>query len=372
MNKDINNYDYDIALSFARENREYVRKVAELLVFYNVKVFYDEFEEANLWGKNLYDYLHDIYKNKAKFTIIFISKSYAEKVWTNHERKSAQERAFVESREYILPARFDETEIPGLPSTVSYIDLNAKMPEQLAKIILKKINLINRWWGKWELESDILSRNIDLDIYESDGQNFFKFNLNGHDGGRLGNVRNGIAKIISSNEALFESDITLNNTKEKCYVKFYKLNDKMQIIENNCHYFHGIGMSFTGNYILKKDIFYSIIHLNDILLSKLYSLLKKEKYWNDFLKCFGGIGGHTPENEDDFQAKIIFSFVRGMHSQYQAILMYSETNNAILGAFLNAKKIYYFSSENKYKKKLPKTIENWKNKLNIDKEIIFL
>src|SRR5439155_24562734 len=32
-------------------------------------------------------------------------------------------RAFMEKREYILPARFDDTQIPGVLPTVGYIDL---------------------------------------------------------------------------------------------------------------------------------------------------------------------------------------------------------------------------------------------------------
>jgi len=72
-------YQYDVALSFAGEDREYVEEVALHLKNFGVKVFYDKFEITDLWGKNLYDYLQDIYKNKARFTIIFISKHYKNK-----------------------------------------------------------------------------------------------------------------------------------------------------------------------------------------------------------------------------------------------------------------------------------------------------
>ena len=67
----IKNPDYEIALSFAGEDREYVDQVANLLKHDNIKVFYDIFEEANLWGKNLYDYLCDIYQNKKNY-IFFV------------------------------------------------------------------------------------------------------------------------------------------------------------------------------------------------------------------------------------------------------------------------------------------------------------
>ena len=106
--------DYDVALSFAGEDREYVDQVANKLKDRGVKVFYDLFEEADLWGKDLYVHLSEIYQVRAKFTVMFISKSYGEKLWTNHERRAAQARAFQEAQEYILPARFDETQIPGV------------------------------------------------------------------------------------------------------------------------------------------------------------------------------------------------------------------------------------------------------------------
>lgn len=88
-------------------------------------MFYDEFEEATIWGKNLYDYLDEIYSKRATYCLMVISRHYASKAWTNHERKSAQARAFEENREYVLPLRLDDTEIPGIPSTVAYIDFHS-------------------------------------------------------------------------------------------------------------------------------------------------------------------------------------------------------------------------------------------------------
>lgn len=130
---------YDVAFSFAGEDRKYVEEVAEELKERGVFVFYDKFEEVTLWGKNLYEYLNEIYSTKAEYTVMFISNFYRDNFWTNHERKSAQEKAFIENREYILPARFDTTEIPGISQTVSYIDLNFKSPTEFAEMICQKI-----------------------------------------------------------------------------------------------------------------------------------------------------------------------------------------------------------------------------------------
>jgi hypothetical protein len=136
MTRDV---QFEIALSFAGEDRPYVDQVANLLRSSGVKVFYDIFEESSLWGKNLYDYLSDVYQNKALYTIMFISKHYAGKLWPTHERQAMQARAFQEHQEYVLPARFDDTQIPGVLPTVGYISLHNRPPQEFVKLIHRKL-----------------------------------------------------------------------------------------------------------------------------------------------------------------------------------------------------------------------------------------
>src|SRR5258708_3364727 len=105
---------YHVALSFAGEDRAYVDAVAKALQKAGVRVFYDRFEDTSLWGKDLYVYLTEIYQERALYTVVFVSEAYKKKLWTNHERKAAQAKAFSDSKEYILPAFFDRSiEIPG-------------------------------------------------------------------------------------------------------------------------------------------------------------------------------------------------------------------------------------------------------------------
>jgi hypothetical protein len=130
---------YDVSLSFAGEQRSFVERVAATLQQLGVRVFYDRYEEANLWGKDLYAHLNAVYRHEAKYCVIFVSKEYAGKQWTTHERASAQARAFAENREYILPARFDDTKLPGLNDTTGYIDLRHTTPERLAELIVEKL-----------------------------------------------------------------------------------------------------------------------------------------------------------------------------------------------------------------------------------------
>jgi hypothetical protein len=135
------NKTYDVALSFAGEDREYIEKVAEFLKANSVRVFYDNYEKTTLWGKDLYTHLQEVYYQGAKYTVMFVSSYYAQKLWTNHERKNAQARAFQSNNEYILPARFDDTEIPGLLPTTGYIDLRGLEPEEFGKMIIEKLDI---------------------------------------------------------------------------------------------------------------------------------------------------------------------------------------------------------------------------------------
>lgn len=129
---------YEIVLSFAGEDRNYVEGVAAFLKDHDVRCFYDKYEDVTLWGKDLAEHLDKVYRS-ARFCVMFISSNYAEKLWPNHERRSALARAVEEKGEYILPARFDDTEVPGIRHTLGYVDLRTKTPEELGYMILQKL-----------------------------------------------------------------------------------------------------------------------------------------------------------------------------------------------------------------------------------------
>lgn len=132
------NYEYDVALSFAGEDREFVENCAEILRSLNINVFYDNYEKEVLLGKNLYSYLADVYKNRARFAVVFVSESYKKKRWTNHELEYITARKFTQDEEYLLPVKLDETELDEIPLTTGY--LPGDSPIKVAITIAKKIN----------------------------------------------------------------------------------------------------------------------------------------------------------------------------------------------------------------------------------------
>lgn len=135
---------YDVVISFAGEDREVAEAIASSLVTRGLNVFYDEYEQANLWGKDLYVHLTKIYRDDSKYCLMLISENYARKQWTNHERKAAQARAFQENSEYILPLRLDDAEIEGVLGTTGYIDYRITSLEKIISMLAEKVFQFNQ------------------------------------------------------------------------------------------------------------------------------------------------------------------------------------------------------------------------------------
>lgn len=132
-------YKYDIALSFAGEQRGFVEQTCSQLKANGVTVFYDNDEQAELWGKNLYDHLYWVYTMGARYCVIVVSDEYNGKEWTNHERQAAQDRAFKEKgKEYILRISFGKAKLRSLPSTIGYVDADLGI-EKIVELLLRKI-----------------------------------------------------------------------------------------------------------------------------------------------------------------------------------------------------------------------------------------
>lgn len=147
-------YEFQVCLSFAGEQREYVWQVYEELEKRNIKAFYDKNFEVELWGSNLIEVFHNIYKKKAKYCVMFISKEYKEKAWTHFERISALERQIYSNEAYILPVRFDDTELPGLSEGILYLNANELSPQEIAERIIKKLGI------------DISSENLEFNVVD--------------------------------------------------------------------------------------------------------------------------------------------------------------------------------------------------------------
>jgi len=130
---------FQVALSFAGEQRSYVQRVAAALTGLGIQHFYDDNQQIALWGTNQVETLQRVYLEDSSSVVMFISREYAAKVWPIAERRATLSRALRERREYVLPVRFDDTVLPGLDADVSYLKARDYSPEQLAAAIAEKL-----------------------------------------------------------------------------------------------------------------------------------------------------------------------------------------------------------------------------------------
>jgi hypothetical protein len=130
---------WDVALSFAGAQRDYAGQVAAALKARGVRCFYDADEQVRLWGAHLAEELPRIYAQESAAVVVFISADYAGRDWTRLERRAAFGRAVAEAGVFVLPARFDDSELPGLLPDVVTVDLRDNTPAQFAGLVAAKL-----------------------------------------------------------------------------------------------------------------------------------------------------------------------------------------------------------------------------------------
>ncbi|MEA2054398.1 MAG: TIR domain-containing protein [Candidatus Thermoplasmatota archaeon] len=132
-------FEHDIAVSFAGEDRETAEDIANALITEGVKVFYDRFYKVDMWGKKLTSCFQDVYGPKARFVMVLISKHYPIKDWTDFEFSIARGEAKKRKTEFILPVRLDDTKILGIHEDVGYLDLKIEGIKGIVDAVIEKL-----------------------------------------------------------------------------------------------------------------------------------------------------------------------------------------------------------------------------------------
>ena len=132
--------EFDVAISFAGTDREHAEKLAHAVRAAGFSVFYDDFFGAQLWGKHLTEFFDDIYRNRSRHCVMFISPQYRDRIWTTHEHRSALARSVDQKGgEYILPVIVESTDIEGLPTSIAYLSLTDHTIDEIAEMLIEKL-----------------------------------------------------------------------------------------------------------------------------------------------------------------------------------------------------------------------------------------
>ncbi|HEV2245630.1 MAG TPA: TIR domain-containing protein [Terriglobia bacterium] len=123
------NYDFDFAISFAGENRQLAKMIAEQLELLDCSVFYDEFFEANYLGKAWHAKLKEVFAEQSRFIVCLLDSNHLEKIWPTFERELFVPRV---TEGAVIPIYLDATVFPGVPGDLAGIrfESNADFAEQ--------------------------------------------------------------------------------------------------------------------------------------------------------------------------------------------------------------------------------------------------
>lgn len=138
-------YEYDVAVSFAGEDRPQVEQLVEAMKKLGLEVFYDFDQQATLWGRDLRKELAKVYANDAQFMLLCLSEHYPEKDWTTFEFEVAKNAVNKRADDYLLPLIIGNRKptVVGLPQTIGHLDMNHMTSDQVAALIAQKVALVD-------------------------------------------------------------------------------------------------------------------------------------------------------------------------------------------------------------------------------------
>ena len=132
-------FKYDLAISFAGEQRELAKAFARRLDAAGYSIFYDDYYQADFWGQELPVALKRAYSYDARYCLILLSREYIQKPWTDFERQNAIYRFIKQRSGYVLCLKIDEIELPGFPDSIVYVSLKPHGLDGIYKLLLEKL-----------------------------------------------------------------------------------------------------------------------------------------------------------------------------------------------------------------------------------------
>lgn len=137
---DISTHSFDVALSFPGQARDLVEAVAselEGLIGPN-SYFYDSNYTSQLARPSLDLLLQDIYRNRSKLIVVFLSGDYQNRDWCGIEFRAISDIIAEREHQRIMFIRTDDGAVEGIFKTDGYVDARKFSAKQLAEFIYER------------------------------------------------------------------------------------------------------------------------------------------------------------------------------------------------------------------------------------------
>ena len=132
----VRDFSYDIALSFAGENRDIAEILAAQLDALDIRVFYDRHFEANFLGRAWGQQFEKIFNEDSRLVLVLLDSHHREKIWPTFERDCFAPRV---SDAAVIPVFLDDTIFPGIPGDINSIRFQRDQLGDLQSAISERI-----------------------------------------------------------------------------------------------------------------------------------------------------------------------------------------------------------------------------------------
>jgi hypothetical protein len=132
---------YDLAFSFAGENRAYVEQTKNACEQLGLKVFYDRDKNNEWWGKNFIVEQRKVYGSQTHYFVPFISTEYLAKPIPSDEFQAAMMTAVKRGDGYILPVLIGDVQVPSelMHPHMHYLRAEHYKPADLAREMQQRV-----------------------------------------------------------------------------------------------------------------------------------------------------------------------------------------------------------------------------------------
>jgi TIR domain len=345
-----------IFLCHSSLDKPFVRKLARNLRDRGVSTWFDELELRV--GDSLREKIEAAIQSSGRLAVV-LSQNSVESEWVKRELNAAFVRELELKRVFILPLRIDNCDVPLFLRDKVYADFRKSHDDGLAALLIalgiQERNLARgMWWGRWNILPQTY-RSGQLLIHRISDKGFrftVRVNSGAHDG-----YLEGLAEFITPTQATFRKTAP----DADCELRFFiDSSDPPEVHVDEvsfCQGFHGAQTNFGDKYVKEPEPLYERQALDEVGLDHLFELMGK-RYWS-FRDLFYIMT--TVDNLDQFSALGFRGWAPGLADFVDAILLAGKAGQ-LWAAWLDEDVIRYFTSENHFRRTLPKTIEVWRER----------
>jgi RNA polymerase sigma factor (sigma-70 family) len=130
---------WDVFLSYAAENAEWVRSFEAKLKNQGLKVFDPYSIPTEYWGQSRDEVVAAIIPSKCQIVFVVLSSSYSASEQSLRELTILLEAAKSEASSLVLPVRLDDSTVPEAIRSIAILDATADSPTVVAEGVVAKI-----------------------------------------------------------------------------------------------------------------------------------------------------------------------------------------------------------------------------------------